>query len=157
MAVADTQALQAEINHLQEEVELRDQLVQQLSQELFRLIKGHPRLTGTSHSEAQELHRLKGQIQAQEAEILQLRQVLHDLTERSRLLEQLLQELPQVYRQKFEARMAALKEKVAIIQQERQELYAQLQTVQANRLALPPQRSYRNVELPNFPKLEPST
>ncbi|MGC1247633.1 MAG: hypothetical protein WA865_15565, partial [Spirulinaceae cyanobacterium] len=34
-------SLQSEASHLREELQLRDQLVQQLSQELFRLVKGN--------------------------------------------------------------------------------------------------------------------
>jgi hypothetical protein len=33
--------VQAEVSRLREELQLRDQLVQQLSQELFRLVKGN--------------------------------------------------------------------------------------------------------------------
>jgi predicted nuclease with TOPRIM domain len=35
------QSLQRETSRLREELQLRDQLVQQLSQELFRLVKGN--------------------------------------------------------------------------------------------------------------------
>ncbi|MCA1991777.1 MAG: hypothetical protein LDL41_06995, partial [Coleofasciculus sp. S288] len=39
------QSLQVEASRLREELHLRDQLVQQLSQELFRLVKGNANFT----------------------------------------------------------------------------------------------------------------
>ena len=37
----NSQQLQGEVSRLNEELQMRDQLIQQLSQELFRLVKGN--------------------------------------------------------------------------------------------------------------------
>lgn len=154
-----------EISRLQAELELRDQLVQQLSQELFRLVKGN---TGfmpdpeTSELHQAELRALREQIQGVEkqidfyqtqleerdTELVQLRQTVQELTDRSRMLEQVVQELPDVYRQKFDERMDTVKERVACLQQENRQLRSELQSV-SYRLAVRTRRGQR-LDLPSF-------
>ncbi len=135
------QALSTEVSKLRQELQLRDQLVQQLSQELFRLVKGNTDFMPqpeVSERHQNELNALREQLQAVEeqvsfyqeqistrdSEIYQLRQSVQELTDRSRMLEQVVQELPQIYRQKFEERMAPVREKVALLQQENRQLQA---------------------------------
>lgn len=157
---------QAELSRLQDELQMRDQLVQQLSQELFRLVKGNnsivpasPQLSEQHQSEMQALReQLRGveqqvqfyqeQISERDAEIYQLRQTVHELTDRSRMLEQVVQEMPGVYRQKFAERLAPIKEKVAHIQRENRQLHAELQSV-SYRLAVR-NRQTNHVDLPSF-------
>jgi predicted nuclease with TOPRIM domain len=69
------------------------------------------------------------QITSRDGEIYQLRQSVQELTERSRMLEQVVQELPHIYRQKFAERMAPVREKVAMLQRENRQLHAELQSV----------------------------
>ena len=159
------QTLQAEVNHLREELQVRDQLVQQLSQELFRLVKSKgdalPALELPEHN-VLEVRKLREQLQAVEeqvafyqeqlserdGEIHQLRQNVQELTDRSRMLEQVVQELPTVYRQKFAERLEPIREKVSQLQRENRQLHAELQSV-SYRLAIR-NRSVSHVDLPSF-------
>ncbi len=110
--------LQTEAARLREELQMRDNLVQQLSQELFRLVKGNatfmpaPEVSERHLAEVRALReQLQGveqqvtfyqeQISDRDTEIYQLRQSVQELTDRSRMLEQVVQELPKIYRQKF--------------------------------------------------------
>ncbi len=170
MSQTDTpniQALSTEVSQLRQELQLRDQLVQQLSQELFRLVKGNtnfmPQRSEPEYDPSQ-LQALQEQLQAVEqqvtfyqeqittrdTEIYQLRQSVQELTDRSRMLEQVVQELPQIYRRKFEERMAPVREKVAILQRENRKLQAELQSV-SYRLAIKTRTaSHSGIDLPNF-------
>lgn len=156
---------QAEVARLREELQMRDQLVQQLSQELFRLVKGNnsfmpsPELSERHATEMRVLReQLQGveqqvtfyqdQITSRDAEIYQLRQSVQELTDRSRMLEQVVQELPKVYKQKFAERMAPVKEKVASLQRENRQLHAELQSV-SYRLAVRTRRTSR-IDLPDL-------
>ncbi|NEQ30117.1 MAG: hypothetical protein F6K04_03805 [Leptolyngbya sp. SIO4C5] len=156
---------QQEIAQLQAELQMRDQLVQQLSQELFRLVKGNANFMPSAEMSEQhqaEVRALReqlqgveqqvafyqGQIEDRDSEIYQLRQTVQELTDRSRMLEQVVQELPKVYRQKFADRMQLVKEKVAKVQQENRQLQAELQSV-SYRLAVRTRRSQR-LDLPSF-------
>lgn len=152
-----------EITRLEAELEMRDQLVQQLSQELFRLVKGNagfmpsPEISEQHQAEVRALRdQLRGvekqidfyqeQIEERDAEVLQLRQTVQELTDRTRMLEQVVQELPTVYRQKFAERMTAVKQRVVDIQRENRRLQAELQSV-SYRLAVRTRRTQR-LELP---------
>lgn len=156
---------QAEIANLQSELQMRDQLVQQLSQELFRLVKGNagfmpsPETSERHQAEVRALReQLRGveqqvsfyqsQLDDRDSEIFQLRQTVQELTDRSRMLEQVVQELPKLYKQKFAERMTAVREKVARVQQENRQLQAELQSV-SYRLAVRTRRS-QGLDLPSF-------
>lgn len=164
---ATVQELQTEAAQLREELQMRDSLVQQLSQELFRLVKGNanfmpsPEVSERHQAEVRALReQLQGveqqvtfyqeQIGDRDAEIYQLRQSVQELTDRSRMLEQVVQELPQIYRQKFADRMAPVREKVAQLQQENRRLQAELQSV-SYRLAVRNRRT-SHLDLPSFPR-----
>ena len=160
------QQVQAENTRLQEELTLRDQLVQQLSQELFRLVKGNVSFAPTesaSDNQEEQLRSLQEQLQnveeqvkfyqeqieTRDSEIYQLRQSVQELSDRSGMLEQVVQELPHLYRQKFAERMAPVREKVALLQRENRQLHAELQSV-SYRLAMRT-RSPSRIDLPDFP------
>jgi chromosome segregation ATPase len=157
--------LQAEVSRLREDLQLRDQLVQQLSQELFRLVKGNTNFTPppeVSERHQAQMRVLREQLQdveqqvtfyqtqitSRDEEIYQLRQSVQELTERSRMLEQVVQELPKIYRQKFAERMIPVREKVAMLQRENRQLHAELQSV-SYRLAVR-SRNITRVDLPTF-------
>ena len=97
------QALSTEVSKLRTELQLRDQLVQQLSQELFRLVKGNTDFMPepeVSERHQNELNTLREQLQAVEeqvgfyqeqistrdGEIYLLRQSVQEFTDRSRML-----------------------------------------------------------------------
>lgn len=175
MTQADTpnpSEVHAEVARLREELQMRDQLVQQLSQELFRLVKGNtgfmpsPEVSERHVAEMRALReQLQGveqqvqfyqeQIAARDTEIFQLRQSVQELTDRSRMLEQVVQELPRVYREKFAERIAPIREKVVMIQRENRQLHAELQSV-SYRLAVR-NRRISQVDLPSFPRIGASS
>lgn len=158
---------QSELARLREELAMRDQLVQQLSQELFRLVKGNkdfvpsPEISSQHREELESLrsqmHKLEEQVafyqeqlEAREEETYQLRQTTQELTDRTRMLEQVVQELPKIYKEKFAERMRAVKERVAQIQQENRELHAELQST-TYRLAVRSRQGTNHIDLPTFP------
>ncbi|HIK56647.1 MAG TPA: hypothetical protein IGS37_15975 [Synechococcales cyanobacterium M55_K2018_004] len=160
--------LQTEVARLREELSMRDQLVQQLSQELFRLVKGNASFTPSAElserhlaemrslreqlqAVEQQVHFYQEQIETRDTEIYQLRQSVQELSDRSKMLEKVVQEMPGIYRQKFAERMAPIKEKVAQIQQENRRLHAELQSV-SYRLAVRNRRT-SHIDLPNFPRI----
>jgi chromosome segregation ATPase len=159
------QQLQAEVLHLQEELKMRDQLVQQLSQELFRLVKGNTEQSAqplTIERDLSEIRTLREQLLSMEqqvgfyqetiaqkdSEIGELKHSLGEITDRTEMLEKVVQELPNLYRQKFADRMAPVKEKVAQIQKENRKLHAELQSV-SYRLAMK-SRQAGKLDLPSF-------
>lgn len=163
------QPLQVEVVRLQEELQMRDQLVQQLSQELFRLVKGNAAAPASDISPERHLEEMRAlreqlqnveqqvtfyqeQISERDAEIYQLRQSVQELTDRARMLEQVVQELPKIYKQKFAERMAPVREKVALVQRENRQLHAELQSV-SYRLAVRTRRT-SHLDLPSFPRSE---
>ena len=158
-------ALKAEVSRLRSDLQMRDQLVQQLSGELFRLVKGNAKLmpkpeepsrqTADSRLLREQLQDVEQQvtfyqeqITTRDTEIEQLQQSVSELTDRNRMLEQLVQEMPQIYRQKFAERMAPVREKVAMLQRENRQLHAELQSV-SYRLAVRTRNTTR-VDLPTF-------
>ncbi len=159
-------SLKAEIARFQEELSTRDKLVQQLSQELFRLVKDNtayaprPEVAGDYRTEVRLLReQLQGveqqvfyyqeQLQRRDLEIQQLRQTIRELSERGRMLEQVIRELPKVYTRKFAERLAPIKTKIMALQTENRQLQADLVAV-TDRLAA------RGIALqqPTAPKLE---
>ena len=83
-----------------------------------------------------------------DAKITTLENSIQGMSDRSDMLEKVVQELPNVYRQKFAERMAPVKEKVAQIQQENRKLHAELQSV-SYRLAMR-SRQAGQLDLPSF-------
>ena len=76
MSQTDTpniQALSTEVSQLRQELQLRDQLVQQLSQELFRLVKGNTNFMPQQRSQPEfdpsHLQALQEQLQAVEQQV----------------------------------------------------------------------------------------
>ncbi len=142
----EVEKLQADIDRLQGELQQRDLLVQQLSEELFRLVKGNATFAPGTEAEAEpaaadtqlteriaalegELRETQAQLQAREAEAVQLRQTVAELTDRTRMLEQVVEELPNVYRAKFAERMVPIKSRVEMLQKENRQLHVELQSL----------------------------
>ncbi len=164
---ANISSNQSEVVQLREELAMRDQLVQQLSQELFRLVKGNQDFMPApevSEQHQQEVSSLRNQLQkleeqvtfyqeqieSRDEETYQLRQTTQELTDRTRMLEQVVQELPRIYKEKFAERMNAVKDRVAKIQQENRQLQAELQST-SYRLAVRSRKGSDQVDLPTFP------
>lgn len=154
--------LRNEVKELQQELQQKDLLVQQLSEELFRLVKGNSAFVPsqemldqhkeemdalTSHIALVEsdLAASQAKLQERDREIVTLRKSVEELTDRTKMLEKVVQELPNVYRAKFAERMVPIKSKVEMLQKENRQLHIELQSL-SYRLATRsrPQR----VELP---------
>lgn len=164
------QELRAEVARLQNEVKMRDQLVQQLSQELFRLVKGNataapvPAASNPEPEQLQLLHAQLSDVEQQvefyqqqiadrDRELFQQRQAVQELTDRARMLEQVVQELPEIYKQKFAERLQPIHERVDMLQRENRQLHAELQSV-SYRLAQRGRREAGNLDLPSFEERE---
>ncbi|NJL00650.1 MAG: hypothetical protein HC910_08790 [Spirulinaceae cyanobacterium SM2_1_0] len=162
----NAKGLRSEVTRLREELQMREQLVQQLSQELFRLVKGNtsfmpqPEVSERHQSELRMLREqlqeveqqvtfYQQQIAARDAEILQLRQSAQELGDRSQMLEHALEEMPQIYRRKFAERMEPVKEKIERLQRENRQLHVELQSV-SYRLAVKTRRTSSRLDLPDF-------
>lgn len=157
--------VQSEISQLNAQLQMRDQLVDQLSTELYRLIKANPAALpqaygnrGTASAPSsfsagedvldQELSALEsqiefyqGQIDKRDAQIAHLQNSCQSLSERNQMLEHVIQELPEVYRQKFSNRLDQVKTKVKSLQLENRRLYSALQDTDGSsptdRMSLP--------------------
>jgi chromosome segregation ATPase len=141
----DLTPLEKELKHLRQQLSARDQLVDQLSAELFRLIQAHPPLLAPAAqvttgpiSQAdrlrQELQALEEQIEFyqqqiddRDTEINRLQSSCQSLSERNQMLERLIQELPEVYKHQFSDRLDQVKNKMQSLQTENQRLYSQIQ------------------------------
>lgn len=138
---------QPTIQQLQQQLQQRDLLVQQLSQELFRLVQQPSSAPNPDQNYLQQqLNQAHSQIEAQQQEILELRQLNGQLSDRQQELEKMMAELPNVYQAKFAERMVQIKQKVELLQRENRQLHIELQSVNY-RLAtrIRPQK----IELPN--------
>jgi chromosome segregation ATPase len=135
-----------EIGQLKQELEQRDLLVQQLSEELFRLVKGNSAFIPSQEISEQHAENIKiltnklasvedrlfvahTQLMDRDREIIELRQSVQELTDRAKMLEQVVQELPNVYRNKFAERMVPIKQKVEALQKENRQLHIELQSL----------------------------
>ncbi|MGD1903347.1 MAG: Npun_F5560 family protein [Geitlerinemataceae cyanobacterium] len=140
------QQLQVEVGRLKEEVDMRDRLVEQLSQELFRLVEGNANLAPSaelSSGQQKHVHMLRqqleevekqvefyqSQIEQRDTELYAQRQAVQELTDRASTLERVVQELPEIYKAKFADRLKPVEERVAQLQRENRQLHAELQTV----------------------------
>jgi chromosome segregation ATPase len=152
--------LHNEINRLQQELQQRDLLVQQLSEEVLRLVKGNIAFLPTA-SDQEEKRSLSHKLveteqqlvlsqlllKEREQEVMELKQALTELKENTQSLESTIQDLPNVYGNKFSERMVPIKSKVEVLQKENRQLHVELQSM-SHRLAqtTPPQR----IELPQI-------
>lgn len=171
-------------SQLQHEVELRDRIIEQLSAELFRLMQQHPELftlnsqrsgfilkgqdTPSSVIFSPEYQSLQVRLQEVEAHIsfyqrqitqrdidnAHLQEVNQDLSDRNHNLELVIQELPEVYRQKFSQRLDQVREKLFALQTENRQLQENLQSMNHQLEAHSQQGG--PVKLPPFPQLNPN-
>lgn len=156
--------VEQELQHLKQQLAARDLLVDQLSAELFRVIQTNPpllapaaeslRSPSPSHGLQQELEAMgeqiefyQNQIDDRDSQISHLQASCQSLSDRNQQLEKLIQELPEVYKNKFSDRLDQVKTKMQSLQSENQRLYSQLQQSEdseqssGNRRLLP---SFRN-------------
>jgi chromosome segregation ATPase len=141
-----TDRLPQDITQLKQELQQKDLLVQQLSEELFRLVKGNVAFTPTKEvseqhqTELQELRKKLATVEQQlaaanerlhdrELEIVALRQKVEELSDRNKALDKAVEELPVMYRNKFAERMVPIKAKVEMLQKENRQLHMELQSL----------------------------
>ncbi len=168
---------------LRQQLASRDQLVQQLSQELYRVMVEHPawflpaqaqiaqglplrestagpQQTQVLQQQMQEMEKqiafYQQQIAHRDTELAQLRESAQELGDRNQMLEKVIQELPEVYRQKFTERLAQVRAKVEALQRENRQLQAELQSISYLAVARPnAEHPTDQVDLAEFPPLEP--
>ncbi len=140
--------LQVENAQLREELQQRDVLIQQLSEELFRLVKGNvafvPSTTAIAVQECEQARRMltekvaileaqlleaRSEIAEKERTIASLRRQIHELSDRQKALEKTLAEQPNIYRAKFAERMIPVKRKIELLQKENRQLHMELQSL----------------------------
>lgn len=163
-----TAKLQQEISLLKVELEQKDLLVQQLSEELFRLVKGNTAFLPNpevheQHSEEMrfleqklaavenQLMLSRAQIQERDREAIELRQTIQEMSDRNRMLEQVVQELPNIYRAKFAERIVPIKQKIEALQKENRQLHIELQSLSfrlSGRTTRRPSAQQQRLELP---------
>jgi chromosome segregation ATPase len=163
-----------EVQQLRQELNQRDLLVQQLSEELFRLVKDNAGMTPNpeivkhqTQAQEQMVQQLSQKLAATQEELSHTQMLLHahqqeaenlrqenaSLSDRAKELEQIVEDLPNVYRAKFAERMLQIKDKVEMLQKENRQLHGELQSL-SYRLATRsrPQR----LELPKVQSSAPS-
>jgi chromosome segregation ATPase len=152
--------LQAEVIALRQQLALRDQLVEQYSKALYHQIRlpaenAGGALVRTSQSklsmdEQQDLEQqvffYQQQLAEQNNEITNLRESQQQLRDRNQMLEKVIQELPQVYRQKFADRLSQVKAKMESLQRENRQLQTDLH--QINFILSGRSRNAENLALP---------
>lgn len=132
----------ADVNFLKHQLKMRDQLVDQLSGQLFQMIQDHPPalpaarsslIVGASSSSNQNLQELEeqitfyqNQIDQRDSEIAQLKKSCQELSDRNQMLETVIQDLPEVYRQQFASRLEQFKEKLQSLKVENRRLMGEL-------------------------------
>jgi len=164
----------SEIQQLRQELQQKDLLVQQLSEELFRLVRDNAGMTANPEivkhqalEQEQIVSQLSQKLAATQEELSHTQMLLHahqqeaadlcqenaTISDRQKELEQIVEDLPNVYRAKFAERMLQIKAKVEMLQKENRQLHAELQSL-SYRLATRsrPQR----LELPRVQPLSPS-
>ncbi len=149
-------AVDQELAQLRRQLQQRDQLVEQLSSELFRMVKSHPPAlpASTSGSSAlalmpqtpeaslrddlrrleQQIEFYQSQIDKRDQEMGRLQKSCQVLSDRNQMLERIIQELPEVYRQKFADRLEVVKSKFQTLQTENRRLHGELQQVNGRSL-----------------------
>jgi chromosome segregation ATPase len=161
-----------ELTQLRQQVQLQDRLVEQLSTELFRMVKTHPPLLSAAPSSEsapvssstpeanpedalrgeiarleQQIEFYQSQIDKRDTEITRLQKSCRLLGDRNQMLEQLIQQLPEVYRQKFTDRLDSVKARVQSLQTENRRLSSELQQINARQL-LEPRSAPKPLPLP---------
>ena len=133
---------QQENDLLKHQLKIRDQLVDQLSAQLFQMVQEHPPAlpqarspltmgnAAPSNSEVKALEQqisfYQDQIDQRDQQIEQLKTSCQDLSDRNQMLENVIQELPEVYRQQFAERLDQFKEKLQALKAENHKLQAEL-------------------------------
>lgn len=143
------ETLRDQNQRLQQELQQKDVLIQELSEELLRLVKGNISVEHSFPADqqsevrslTQKLHNANEQLilsqlllKEREQEISELRQALVDAHAYGSALQAKIESLPEVYGSKFSERMEPVKSKVEELQKEKDLLTSEVQNL-AHRLA----------------------
>jgi chromosome segregation ATPase len=139
---------QVELQTLRQALAQRDQLIEQYSKALYAQIRQPevPSAHQTQPELEQQLGLYQQQLSDQTGEITHLRETQQQLINRNQMLEKVIQELPQVYRQKFADRLSQVKAKMEALQRENRQLQTDLH--QINYILSGRGRSTENLALP---------
>ena len=121
------------------ELEQKDRLIEQLSEELMRYVQQPDAISATG----------EGSPAAIAAESLPEHAELLQLAARNRELEGLLQELPEIYQEKFAARLEPVRAELERLQAENQRLRAEVKSLNY-RLSVRESAAATSVNLPSF-------
>lgn len=158
------ETLRDENNRLRQELEQKDILIQELSEEVLRLVKGNITLEldqGLAAQQESEVRSLAQKLRHSEEQLIlsqlllrerdqqisELRQALDHAENESRELQARIDSLPEVYSSKFSERMEPIKSKVEELQKQKDLLTSEIQTL-SQRLASSPQ--LQRIELPEI-------
>lgn len=161
-----TQSKKAVVRGLVEELVLREQIIRQLTQELSRRcqITGGE-ASGASWQVVQQLHErvqtteqqlreTRQQLKAKQAQMSDLERLLAEIKARNQQLAQLLQEAPELYRQQLADRLEPVRQRLAHLHSENQQLKTELRSISYQ--LKPPCRPVAKVELPQFLRQSPA-
>lgn len=128
---------------LKHQLKVRDQLVDQLSAQLFQMVQEHPPALPQARSSypnpnsisspaediqalQQQVNFYQDQLDQRDQNIQQLKASVQALQDRNQMLENVIQELPEVYRQQFAERLDRFKEKMYTLKAENHKLRSEL-------------------------------
>lgn len=133
------------LDSLRQQLKIRDQLVNQLSSQLFKMVQAYPPAlpqapddpTGLAASRRsvtleevqaleQQISFYQDQIDQRDRDIAHLKQSCQDLSDRNQTLERVVQDLPEVYRRQFQDRLEQYKVRMRSLQAENKKLRAEL-------------------------------
>jgi len=151
-----------ELRQLKGELQRYSRVVEQLSAELFHRLRQERQIDGATvmawHRQIQklqgELQQVQQELQQREQALVEVQGLLAAARERNQHLETILRDLPEVYRRRFNARLAPVKEQLAQLQEENRRLQAELQRYGALAQTTSRQASPPRIDLPKFPPLQ---
>jgi chromosome segregation ATPase len=151
-----------EIQRLKARLNQYSHLVNQLSAELFHRLHQERRVdAGTVVALQGQIEKLQGElrqaqqdVQRREQELVQVHGSLVSARERNQNLETILRDLPEVYRRRFNARLAPVKEQLAKLQEENRRLQGELQRYGALTQTTTKREPASSIDLPKFPPLQ---
>lgn len=151
-----------ELRRLKNELQRYSRVVEQLSAELFHRLRQERQIDAATvmawHRQSQklqgELQQVQQELQQREQALVEVQGLLAAARERNQHLETILRDLPEVYRRRFNARLAPVKEQLAQLQEENRRLQAELQRYCALTQTASRRKSPSSIDLPKFPPLQ---
>ncbi|MCS7030771.1 MAG: hypothetical protein NZL92_04490 [Gloeomargarita sp. SKYG116] len=151
-----------ELQRLKAQFHQYGHLIRQLSAELFQRLRQERQVDASTvvalqeqiHTLQTELHRCQQHLQQREHELVEMHGSLQAIQERNQNLETILRDLPELYRRRFNARLAPVKEQLSRLQEENRRLQSELQRYGALAQTAIKRESAATIDLPKFPPLQ---